>query len=197
VEAFIRFTESHFVQFDITKHRDPLAFVISANLHRRHLTESQRAMIGAKLATMPRDTNQHAKGGPIGLSNADTAKLLNVGERSIKRAKEVVQKGSPELQEKVRKGEVKLGAAVQVLGRDKPDQVKALTELRTTATRVAAARKKADANQDMADLDEFKKKWDGFNPMQRRAFVAIYKEPIRALLKELDEQERMIGKAAA
>src|SRR6185437_15168117 len=32
--------------------KDPLAFVLSANLHRRHLNASQRAMIAAKLETM-------------------------------------------------------------------------------------------------------------------------------------------------
>ena len=68
---------------------DPVAYVISLNLRRRHLSESQRAMVAAKLATLKLGDNQHSEGLPIGRSS----ELLNVGERSVARAREVTHVG--------------------------------------------------------------------------------------------------------
>jgi N6-adenosine-specific RNA methylase IME4 len=89
---------------------DPVGFVISMNLRRRHLDESQRAMVAAKLATLRRGDNQHAEGLPIGRSS----ELLNVGERSVARAREVLDHGVPELRQAVERGTVSVSAAADV-----------------------------------------------------------------------------------
>jgi len=65
--------------FTVYQGDDPVSYVISLNPRRRHLDESQRAMVAAKLATLKLGDNQHSEGLPIGRSS----ELLNVGERSV------------------------------------------------------------------------------------------------------------------
>jgi ParB-like chromosome segregation protein Spo0J len=90
---------------------DPIAYVISLNLRRRHLDESQRAMVAAKLATL-RDGQRAdlVEGLPIGRASA----LLNVGERSVARAREVIDHGAPELAQAVERGSISVSAAADV-----------------------------------------------------------------------------------
>jgi hypothetical protein len=89
-----------------------LAFVLSANLSRRHLDASQRAMIAARIATL--QDGQHAA--PIGApSQRAAAEMLNVGRRSVQRAREVIDEGGPALAEAVDRGEVTVSAAAQSL----------------------------------------------------------------------------------
>jgi hypothetical protein len=60
-------------------------------LHRRHLTESQRAMVAAKLANMPLGgaTYRSANLPTESVSQSDAAELLNVSERSVNTAKAI------------------------------------------------------------------------------------------------------------
>jgi N6-adenosine-specific RNA methylase IME4/ParB-like chromosome segregation protein Spo0J len=92
---------------------DPVGFVISLNLRRRHLNESQRAMIAAKLANMPahRPANKSAN---LPTSQPEAAALLNVSDRSVRSAAVVRDNAVPELSGKVESGAVSVSAAADV-----------------------------------------------------------------------------------
>jgi ParB family chromosome partitioning protein len=120
---------------------DPLSFVISHNLHRRHLTESQRASIAARLANMPRGRNwdnsanlhnknapqlslsQQAMARPPLTSSGDAARLLNVSERSVATARKVHEHAPQEIVRAVDDGRMSVSLAAQVA--DLPDEAKA------------------------------------------------------------------------
>jgi|688.fasta_scaffold03631_8 hypothetical protein len=97
---------------------DPLKHVLSKNLHRRHMDESQRAMVGANIANLKRGgdgSNQHEKSKSANLqissSVAEAAEAVNVGVRSIASAKKVVSSGDKSLQTLVVSGQLPVSAA--------------------------------------------------------------------------------------
>ncbi len=52
-------------------------------------------MVAARIATLPQGANQHA---PIGApSQESAAEDLNVGRRSVQRARAILEHGAPEL----------------------------------------------------------------------------------------------------
>jgi hypothetical protein len=74
---------------------DPIGFVLSANLHRRHLDAGQRAMVAASLSNLGVGDNQNTKGS--GTSIEVAANLLNVGRASVERALIVLKSGDTKL----------------------------------------------------------------------------------------------------
>jgi N6-adenosine-specific RNA methylase IME4/ParB-like chromosome segregation protein Spo0J len=90
-----------------------VAFVLSLNLHRRHLDESQRAMVAARIASMPQGARTDLA--PIGAaSQPEAAKAVNVGRRSVQRAQKVIDKGIAELQRAVDTGKVAVSVGARV-----------------------------------------------------------------------------------
>ena len=89
---------------------DPVSFVVSTNLHRRHLNESQRAMVAAKIANMPAG---QPKKNSANLRNTqtDAAQLLNTSERSIQHAKKVERQAVPEIVTAVETGKLSVSVA--------------------------------------------------------------------------------------
>lgn len=108
---------------------EPLAFVVSHNLHRRHLSESQRGMVGAKLANLeahrPKLTSAIALVNPP-ITQAQAAEMLNIGVDTIKRSKAVLKNGIPELQDMQMSGEVSAKAACEVAKLPEEEQRKAV-----------------------------------------------------------------------
>jgi N6-adenosine-specific RNA methylase IME4 len=92
---------------------DPVAFVVDANVHRRHLSESQRAIVAARLATLAHGQRQSGRLAAVP-TQQEAAALLNVGERSVRRAAEVRDHGAPELQRAVEQGAIAVNAAAEL-----------------------------------------------------------------------------------
>lgn len=84
---------------------DPVSFVLSKNLHRRHLSESQRAMAAAMIVDWERGINQ-TTAGAANLQTRRAAKKLSISERSVFSAKRIREHGAPELIEAIRSGKV-------------------------------------------------------------------------------------------
>lgn len=111
------------VEFD---GEDPVAFVLSKNLHRRHLTASQRA------AAVVAATNWKPEGRPkqnsapgAELSAKQMAKVAEVSPRTIEHAKAAQAAG---LGEKVKDGEVSAKRAAEVAKLPPKEREKALKE---------------------------------------------------------------------
>jgi hypothetical protein len=98
-------------RFEIYEGSDPVGFIISSNLRRRHLNESQRAMIAAKLATLAQGRPEKAANLPVIPKQAVAAALLNVSERSVRHAAVVRDSGKPELIKQVEQGALTVSAA--------------------------------------------------------------------------------------
>jgi hypothetical protein len=89
---------------------DPFKFVVGRHLNRGPLSESQRAMAGARAANLQLGDNQYSEGVPIGTAS----QLLNVSRRSILRARKVLGFGIPELVKAVDDGKITVSVAEHI-----------------------------------------------------------------------------------
>jgi len=147
--------EPDFKQF---KGNDPLAFVISLNLHRRHLNESQRAGVAAKIANMTvggdrpskNDKSFESANWPNGISQPKAAGMLNVSERTIRRYK-AVEREAPELTKRIDSGEITVHEAQKEIKAE--ERTKARMEMASAASKI----KKSDRwNIYNADMEKWK-----------------------------------------
>jgi len=94
--------EPEYVEFDGAA---PLPFVISRNLCRRHLSESQRAMVAASIIELQRKDNGRSE-----ITISEAARQLNVSERSVYNAAKVLHEGTEDDVKAIMSGDRKVRA---------------------------------------------------------------------------------------
>jgi hypothetical protein len=107
--AEVELRPDHFTQY---KGDDALGFVVSKNLRRRHLNESQRASIAAEIANMPQGfrSDQPSANLQKVISVPKAAELMNVSTRSVATAKTIKD---PDLKASVKSGKKSVNAAAK------------------------------------------------------------------------------------
>lgn len=114
--------------------KDALAFVIDENLRRRHLSDSQRAMLATEIAKLNPGQNASA-----GVSQDKAATMLNVKPRAVQTARQISKQGSKGIKKMVRDGKLSLNAAASVSRLPKAKQAK-IAERGADAVKRAASR---------------------------------------------------------
>ncbi len=100
---------------------DPVGFVISMNVPRRHLTDGQRAYVAAKLASIGwgGDRSKSPNGD---LTTKQAAERLHVAERAVERARIVRDKATIELQSALERGLIPVATAAGLAVLSEADQ---------------------------------------------------------------------------
>lgn len=182
-------------------------FVISANVHRRNLSASQRAMAAAELANMKQGRPaKTGTGAPFPTDHkenkhsvADAAQKLDVSERSVKSAKKVKDK-APELTDAVKSGEldVKTAAAVADLPRRERKKVAESDDPKAAAKKaLAKAEAKKPDPEPNPDSDESDPENPEFDPrfMPNAAEASAFADQFRNWVARLRAVRTELRKA--
>ncbi len=138
---------------------DPVGFVVSANMRRRHLTDGQRAAIAAELETTDWGGDRKAdQDRNCDLDRATASRLLNVHPASTARAAKVRNNAPAEVFDAVKAGTVAPSDAAKIA--DKPHEVQreALAAVvenpgKTTLAKQAGRVEREDASERWSDPD--------------------------------------------
>ena len=125
-----------------------LNFVVSRNLHRRHLTTSQRAMLAADLKPLYEQEARARQGTRTDLSatipdrekgkaSEHAARLVNVSPRSVESASRIKEQGIPAIAEAVKNGDLSVALAALIADLPKSKQTGVISLRNTRLMREA------------------------------------------------------------
>ncbi|MEN6484318.1 MAG: ParB/RepB/Spo0J family partition protein [Syntrophobacteraceae bacterium] len=134
------------------KDGDVVRFVISMNVQRRHLNESQRAMIATSLATFRKGQRKsNAQNCAFGVTQEDAGKLMNVSRRYVQDAAKLKKIAIPQVSEAVVNGEFSIQRGLDI-AEGAPEKQKAFLSLsekeREKKLRAISHAKKQDGREE-------------------------------------------------
>lgn len=176
---------------ELDEDQDPWEYVLAHNLHRRHLSETQRASIAAKMAKLRQGgdrASEDFKGSKDTLKIDEAAEALNVSTASVKRAKQVHRDGAAELQEAMDRDEVPVTLAA--------DFVKAVPDKAKQKAVIESGKKTGDLRK--AVQQEVKQRKQPEPQARARAFNEDREgdrlaDTIRAIIVQWPEDKREIA----
>lgn len=155
---------------------DPLSYVVSRNLRRRHLDASQRAMIAAKIANLgegrPSKTASFAA-----VPQAEAARVMSVSRSAVQRAAIVRKEGAPNVVEAVERGEVPVSLAakaVKLVGKD-AQQSWTVQDVKLAAVAPPKPRQEPSVSLSLADIPK------AVTPLFRELSTALRSLPAETL----------------
>lgn len=176
---------AHYRTFNPEIEGDALTFVISKNLHRRHLNESQRAACAVELATMRQGERTDIPSGTQAdiepsanlpkVSQEDAAGKMSVSPRLVRSAKKVKENAAPEVYEAVKQGKIAASAAEKLIPLAPEDQLKAIS----AAEPAKAIRAEVSRFNREERLDEIAERAGTASPalVAHRKYAIIYADP--------------------
>lgn len=130
------------------------AFVISKNLHRRHLSESQRAMIAARLVTTDKSGGGRLTSCKQKVTNEQAAALLNVGADTVSCARTVLREGTEAEIKAIECGDATVNTVAREIRRKTPAESRAVSKREIQARRTQTTQMQADIWQRLKEALE-------------------------------------------
>jgi hypothetical protein len=161
---------------------DPVRFVIDANVHRRHLSDSQRTVIATQIVALKAAQKQeHASDPPIGglsqeqeagmVTQKQVAELMNVSLRGVERTHRIFNNAEDSDIEALRQGKVTIAGIEKKLRKEgklrAPTHKKSRRRSRPARLLVVVPTE----TQHDHDLSFLQSAWDGACESAREAFV--------------------------
>ena len=161
-------------EVDFNSEEECVRYIISTNVHRRHLTVEQRADIADELAQLRPGDNQHTKEdaqkcatSPV-MSQSEAAESMGVSRRTVQNI-HAVKEQAPDLAAKVKSGELKVSKAAS-MARERTKPLPASTDYANASDSVIDKKDEANATGYTPKMEKVWASYSALDAVEQTAF---------------------------